>query len=107
MTIHVTASARKAIQQLILPGKAIGIRIFVKDSGCSGLAYVMEWCYLQHDDDHVIKQASKRLYIDPKSAIYLHGSDLKYFVKEFEEGFEFTNPKEKRKSRWGENFYVA
>ena len=54
MTIHVTASARKAIQQLILPGKAIGIRIFVKDSGCSGLAYVMEWCYLQHDDDHVI-----------------------------------------------------
>ena len=71
--IHVSASARKAIQQLILPFKAIGVRVRVEDSGCSGLAYVMEWCYLQHDDDHVIKQASKRLYIDPKSAVYLHG----------------------------------
>ena len=107
MTIHVTASAKKAIKQLILPSKCIGIRIRVEDSGCNGLAYAMEWCYAEADDDHVIRQASKRIYIDPKSAIYLHGSDLKYYWKEFEEGFEFTNPNETSKCGCGESFYVA
>ena len=107
MTIHVTASARKAILNQKMPGKAIGIRIRVEDSGCNGLAYAMEWCYAKADDDHVITQASKRIYIDPKSAIYLHGSDLNYYWKEFEEGFEFSNPNETSKCGCGESFYVA
>ena len=106
MTLHITASARKVFDQLVLPKKAIGVRVRVEDSGCNGLAYAMEWCYVEADDDHVIRQASKPIYIDPKSAIYLHGSDLKYYVKEFEEGFEFVNPNETSKCGCGESFYV-
>ena len=106
MTIHVTASAKKAILNQKMPGKAIGIRIRVEDSGCNGLAYAMEWCYMKQQGDHII-EAPKRIYIDPKSAIFLFGSELQYKKEQFSEGFEFVNPNETAKCGCGESFYVA
>ena len=107
MTIHVTASARKAILDQKMPGKAIGIRIRVQDSGCSGLAYAMEYCYEEEHDDIVVRQCSKKLYIDRKSMVYLHGSDMHYRKTEFEEGYEFKNPNVTSECGCGESFYVA
>ena len=106
MTIHIAASAEKVIQQLILPSKCIGIRIRVEDSGCNGLAYAMEWCYMKQDGDHIL-EAPKTIYIDSKSAIFLFGSELQYKKEQFSEGFEFSNPNETSKCGCGESFYVA
>jgi iron-sulfur cluster assembly protein len=104
--ISIQPSAKKVFASLILPAKAIGVRIRVQTAGCNGLAYVMEWCYSKNKDDHIL-EAPKRIYIDSKSAIYLHGSELNYFTTKFEEGFEFSNPNETAKCGCGESFYVA
>ena len=69
--IHVTASAKRKLAHEMLPYHAIGIRIRVQDSGCSGLAYAMEYCYEEEHDDIVVRQCSKKLYIDRKSMVYL------------------------------------
>ena len=105
--ITIQPSAEKVFASLILPAKAIGVRIRVQTAGCNGLAYAMEWCYTKEKNDHVIRQASKEVYIDSKSAVYLHGSKLNYFTTQFEEGFEFSNPNETAKCGCGESFYVA
>ena len=98
--IHVTPSAKRKLAHEMLPYHAIGIR-------CSGLAYAMEYCYEEEHDDIVVRQCSKRLYIDRKSMVYLHGSDMHYRKTEFEEGYEFNNPNVTSECGCGESFYVA
>ena len=105
--IHIAASAKRKLAHEMIPYPAIGIRIRVQDSGCSGLAYAMEYCYEKEHDDIVVTQCSKRLYIDRKSMVYLHGSDMHYRKTEFEEGYEFVNPNVTSECGCGESFYVA
>ena len=105
--IHVAASARNKLTKLNLTPPCIGIRIRVEDSGCNGMAYAMEYCYKKEETDTVVRAGSKRLYIDSKSMIYLHGSNLHYRKKDFEEGYEFVNPNVTSECGCGESFYVA
>ena len=105
--IHVAASAKRKLTHEMLPYYAIGIRIRVEDSGCSGLAYAMEYCYEEAEDDIVVTQCSKRLYIDRKSMVYLHGSDMHYRKTEFEEGYEFKNPNVTSECGCGESFFIT
>ena len=105
--IHVAASAKRKLAHEMLPYYAIGIRIRVEDSSCSGLAYAMEYCYEEAEDDIVVTQCSKRLYIDRKSMVYLHGSDMHYRKTEFEEGYEFKNPNVTSECGCGESFFIT
>ena len=79
----------------------------MEDSGCSGLAYAMEYCYEEAEDDIVVTQCSKKLYIDRKSMVYLHGSDMHYRKTEFEEGYEFKNPNVTSECGCGESFFIT
>ena len=101
--IKVNQSAKEKIKSIEFPEKALGIRILVRSSGCSGLAYVMEYCYKQQPDDLILDN----LFIDPKSLIYLKGSELQYTHEKFNEGFEFINPNVTSKCGCGESFYVV
>ena len=105
--IHVTSSAKRKLTHEMLLYYAIGIRIRVEDSGCSGLAYAMEYCYEEAEDDIVVTQCSKKLYIDRKSMVYLHGSDMHYRKTEFEEGYEFKNPNVTSECGCGESFFIT
>ena len=104
--IRVESSAQNVFQQLVLPSGCIGIRLRVKSAGCNGHTYVMEWCYMKQEGDHIL-ETPKRIYIDSKSAIFLFGSELQYKKEQFSEGFEFVNPNETAKCGCGESFYVA
>tara|TARA_R100000152_G_C6761237_1_gene185348 strand:+ start:925 stop:1245 length:321 start_codon:yes stop_codon:yes gene_type:complete len=105
--INVTASAKEKLEETPLPNGSIGVRIRVEDSGCNGLSYALEWCYKKAEGDQIINQATKNLYIDPKSMVYLRGSDLTYTkIDKFKEGFEFINPNVTSKCGCGESFYV-
>lgn len=87
-------------------GKGLGIKIGVKTTGCSGLAYVLE--YVDQLDSTLALYRSKgvMVFIDPKHQPYLNGLVIDYQRSGLSEGFEFINPQEKNRCGCGESFNV-
>lgn len=87
-------------------GKGLGIRIGVKTTGCSGLAYVLEFVDSIDEHDEVVDCDDFKVIVDPKSKIYLLGMTIDYKKQGLNEGFEFINPNEKDRCGCGESFRV-
>lgn len=105
--ISITDIAKKKVQQTIAKrGKGIGIKIGVKTTGCSGLAYVLEYVDSPADFDIPIDCEGCTLYVDPKSCAYLQGMTIDYVRNGLNEGFEFKNPNERDRCGCGESFRV-
>lgn len=105
--ITVTETATNKIQkQLSKRGKGLGIRLGVKTTGCSGLAYVLEYVDTEQPEDFKIECAGYYIYIDPKSKLYLQGLTIDYVRNGLNEGFEFLNPNERDRCGCGESFRV-
>lgn len=105
--ISVTERAAKKIQQVISRrGKGIGIRVGVKTTGCSGLAYVLEYVDDPQDSDQCIECLGCHLFVDPKSSVYIKGLEVDYVRNGLNEGFEFRNPNERDKCGCGESFRI-
>ena len=105
--ITITENAAKQIRKFLANrGKGEGIRIGVKTSGCSGMAYTLEFVDEIQPDDQVFEQDGVKVFIDPKSMVYLDGTQV-YFAKEgLQEGFKFENPNAKESCGCGESFHV-
>ena len=107
MAISLTETAADRVSTFLEQrGKGVGLRLGVKTHGCSGMAYVMEFAdeIDEHDtefDDHGVK-----LIIDPKSLVYLDGTQMDYTKEGLNEGFKFTNPNESGACGCGESFTV-
>jgi iron-sulfur cluster assembly protein len=105
--ITVTEQAARKIQQnLTKRGGGLGIRLGVKTTGCSGLAYVLEYVDQPYVEDMSFVDKSVHVFIDPKSLAYLDGVEIDYVRKGLNEGFEFTNPNAKDECGCGESFRV-
>jgi iron-sulfur cluster assembly protein len=105
--VSLTDSAARKIQQtLSRRGRGVGIRIGVKTTGCSGLAYVLEYVDQINTDDQCIDCNNCKIFIDPKSCPYLQGMTIDYVRKGLNEGFEFQNPNERDRCGCGESFRV-
>jgi iron-sulfur cluster assembly protein len=105
--ISLTEIAKNKIKKhLESRGKGQGIRIGVKTTGCSGLAYVLEFVDIPDQHDIVVEQDDFNVYVDPKSMIYLTGIVIDFQKKGLNEGFEFINPNEKDRCGCGESFRV-
>lgn len=105
--INVTDIARtKFLDQIKRRGKGQGVRIGVKTTGCSGLAYVLEFVDNPNDTDISIDHSGLMLYVDPKSMVYLSGLTVDFQKKGLNEGFEFINPNESARCGCGESFTV-
>jgi iron-sulfur cluster assembly protein len=107
--ITVTDTAAKKIkQQLTKRGRGVGIRVGVKTTGCSGLAYVLEYVDSIEHEVGVINyaQPSFALLVDAKSEVYLKGLTIDWVRNGLNEGFEFRNPNERDKCGCGESFRV-
>ena len=100
------AAAQKIQQTLTRRGKGVGIRIGVRTTGCSGLAYVLEYVDQPRDDDQCVECQGCQVYIDPKSCPYLQGMTIDYVRQGLNEGFEFRNPNERDRCGCGESFRV-
>ena len=105
--INITNTASHKVKQTLSKrGKGLGIRIAVKTTGCSGLAYVLEYVDSPNDHDIKIDCEGCALYIDPKSCAYLQGMTIDYVRNGLNEGFEFRNPNERDRCGCGESFRV-
>lgn len=87
-------------------GRGIGIRAAVKTTGCSGLMYVIEPVDRLIEEDLKFESYGVDIFVDPKSLIYLKGTELDYVKKGLNEGFEFKNPNVKTECGCGESFVV-
>lgn len=105
ITLTETA-AHRVISFLANRGKGVGLRLGVKTTGCSGMAYTMEFADVVEDTDTVFDTQGVKIIIDPKSLVYLDGTELDYTREGLNEGFKFTNPNEKARCGCGESFTV-
>ena len=87
-------------------GQGLGIRLGVKTTGCSGLAYVLEYVDNPADTDLCYDSSGCKIFVDPKSSVYLEGLTVDYVRKGLNEGFEFSNPNERDRCGCGESFRI-
>ena len=107
MALSLTEKAAKHIQKSFTNrGKGIGLRLGVKTSGCSGMAYTMEYADVKAENDQVFESQGIKLLVDPKSLVYLDGTELDYVREGLNEGFKFNNPNVKDQCGCGESFNV-
>ena len=105
--ITVTNIASNKIQSnLQKRGKGIGVKVGVRTTGCSGLAYTLEYVDDLLPEDVVQDNTEYKIISDPKSLAYLSGMTIDYVRNGLNEGFEFVNPNEKDRCGCGESFRV-
>ena len=107
--ITVTDTAIKRIKQTLAKrGKGVGIRIGVRTTGCSGLAYVLEYVDKYTAEEGVTNFAQQDfvILVDAKSLVYLKGITMDWVRNGLNEGFDFVNPNEKDRCGCGESFRV-
>ena len=107
MAVTLSAAAAQHVSRFIAKrGKGIGIRLGVKTSGCSGMAYKLEFADVADPEDVVFESHGLKVLIDPKSLPYLEGTELDYTKEGLNEGFKFNNPNVKDQCGCGESFTV-
>ena len=107
--ITVTDTASKRIKQtLVKRGKGVGIRIGVRTTGCSGLAYVLEYVDILEAEAGIINYAQPDfcVLVSLKDEPYLDGLTMDWVRNGLNEGFDFKNPNERDRCGCGESFRV-
>lgn len=87
-------------------GKGIGLRLSIKTTGCSGLAYKMEYVDEPRAEDLLFEQHGAKVYVDPDAMRYIDGTEVDFVREGLNEGFRFRNPNEKASCGCGESFTV-
>jgi len=106
-TIRLTdAAAAHVLKFLAKRGKGLGLRLGVRTTGCSGMAYKLEYVDTFNGEDKVFESQGVTLFVDPKSLPYLQGMELDFAREGLNEGFKFNNPNEKDRCGCGESFRV-
>ena len=100
-----TPAMNKIISQLHRRG-GIGIRVGVRTTGCSGLAYVLEYVDQLTDGDDSILFDNFAVIINKRDQPYLQGMEIDYVREGLNEGFKFNNPNEKDRCGCGESFRI-
>ena len=107
MSVTLTENAARHVADFIARrGKGIGLRLGVKTTGCSGMAYKLEFADAANPEDAQFESHGVKVLIDPKSLAYLEGTELDYTREGLNEGFRFNNPNEKDRCGCGESFHV-
>jgi len=102
-------AAEKVKAALTKRGRGLGIKIGIKTTGCSGLAYTIEYVDVEQGKEHCIEHHDVngvRIYLDPKYRPYLYGMTVDWAKNGLNEGFDFKNPNERDRCGCGESFRV-
>lgn len=107
MSIQMTEAAAERVKSFLHNrGKGIGLRLGIKTTGCSGLAYVLEFVDELNPDDQMFEINGVNIIVDGKSIVYLDGVELDFSKEGLNEGFKFNNPNAKGECGCGESFTV-
>lgn len=107
MAITMTDAAASRVRAFLdNRGKGVGLRLGVKTSGCSGMAYVLEFVDELQEHDCVFEDKGVKVIVDSKSLLYLDGTELDFTKEGLNEGFKFNNPNVSSECGCGESFNV-
>lgn len=107
MSITLTKNAVKQVQdQLAKRGKGIGLRLGVRESGCSGYAYVIDFADKVEGLDEVFEMHGVKVVINQDSLTYLDGLELDFAKEGINSAFKFNNPNVVDACGCGESFTV-
>jgi len=107
MAVTLTEPAADRVRSFLANrGKGEGLRLGVRTSGCSGMAYVLEFADEINDDDQVFESNGVKVIVDSKSMVYLDGTEVDFAKEGLNEGFKFNNPNVKDACGCGESFNV-
>ena len=107
MSVTLTDAAARHVSRFIARrGKGVGVRLGVKTTGCSGLAYKLEYADEIAAEDVVFEDNGVKVLVDPKSLAYIDSTELDFVREGLNEGFRFNNPNERDRCGCGESFRV-
>ena len=107
MAITLTDRAANHVQNYLAKrGRGVGVRFGVRTTGCSGMAYKLEFVDAAGAEDQTFESHGVKVFVDPKSLVYIDGTELDFVREGLNEGFKFNNPQEKDKCGCGESFNV-
>ena len=107
MAVTLTEKAANHVQSFLARrGKGVGLRVGVRTSGCSGMAYKLEFADTVEANDVQFESHGVRVVVDPKSLPYVDGTELDYTREGLNEGFKFRNPNVKDECGCGESFNI-
>jgi iron-sulfur cluster assembly protein len=90
--MKVTDAAAARVAELMARGEGVGLRVGVKNGGCAGMEYTMEWAKEQGKFDEVVEDKGAKILIDPKAIMFLIGTEMDYQESTLKSGFVFNNP---------------
>ena len=99
-------AARHVARYIARRGKGHGLRVGVRTTGCSGLAYKLEYVDEPVAEDRVFESHGVKVFVDPKSLPYIDGTELDFAREGLNEGFKFRNPNVKDECGCGESFRI-
>jgi iron-sulfur cluster assembly protein len=85
----------------------VGLRVGVKNGGCAGMEYTMEWADRQEKLDEVVEDKGVKIFIDPKAVLFLLGTEMDYRVEKLKSGFVFNNPNQTSACGCGESVQLT
>ncbi len=107
MSVTLTEKAAEHIKSsLAQRGTGEGLRLAVRTSGCSGMAYVLEFVDEINTEDNIFENHGVKIVVDPKSMVYIDGTELDFTREGLNEGFKFNNPNVKDECGCGESFTI-
>ena len=107
MAVTLTEAAVNRVESFLANrGKGLGLRVGIKTTGCSGLAYVLEFVDELSEGDEVFESKGVKVIVDAKSLVYIDGTELDYTKEGLNEGFKFINPNQADECGFGESFTV-
>ena len=107
MAVTLTEKAATHVQNFLAKrGKGVALRLGVRTTGCSGMAYKLEFADAANPEDLQFESHGVKVVIDPKSLPYLDGTQLDFAREGLNEGFKFNNPNVKDECGCGESFNV-
>ncbi len=107
MAITLTESAARHVSRFIEKrGKGVGLKLGVKTTGCSGMAYKIEFADMPAPEDALFESHGVKVFVDPKSLPYIDGTELDFVREGLNEGFRFNNPNMKSECGCGESFNI-
>ena len=107
MAVTLTEAAAERVKSFLEQrGKGVGLRLGVRTSGCSGMAYVLEFVDEVEDTDTVFEERGVKVIVDAKSLLYIDGTELDFGKEGLNEGFKFNNPNVKDECGCGESFTI-
>ncbi|MCW9012944.1 MAG: iron-sulfur cluster assembly protein IscA [Gammaproteobacteria bacterium] len=108
MALTITEQAADRVKAFLdNRGKGLGVRLGVKTSGCSGMAYVIEFVDdINEGEDEIFESNGVKIVVDKKSLVYIDGTEMDFQKEGLNEGFKFNNPNEKDSCGCGESFTI-